>query len=345
MSLGAIIVSIACLNAWILTTSRLPYAMAKDRLVPGAFGEISSRFRTPTKSLAFQAVFAFFIAVLGTYMGAVLLLMANALILYALCAIAVIKLKKKPIERTVNLPVIVPIIALAICVILLTQIPPALILSSLIIMGFGVPAYVLVRIKYDRKFVENLYNRLSFFYDALSPFWYGSGKREKVIVNASVKKGDIVLDYGCATGADIPELSRIVGKTGKIVAVDISVKQLEKGVRKAEKIKTLPNVAFVKEEENIMPFEPDTFDVVLSVGVLSFQEDPSMLIEMFRKVLKHGGRLSILEFGRVIFFPAPKYLKSDDALKGLFKKAGFKDVNIERVGGLLFEYFYIMAKR
>jgi len=139
------------------------------------------------------------------------------------------------------------------------------------------------------------------------------------------------------------ELAKMAGHDGKIVAVDISIKQLERGVEKVKKLPGMPNVVFVKEEEEPMPFEPGTFDVIISVGVLSYQEDPTALLRGFRRVLKRGGRISILDFGRVLFFPGPKYLKSTDTIKNTFKRARFKEVNIEKRSGLFCEYYYITA--
>ena len=346
VALGAIILSMACMNALVLTTSRIPYAMAKDKLFLESFSQLSSRFRTPGKSLLIQAAFGFFIALLGSYEGSIFLLMSNSLILYAMCAFAVIKLKSKPVERLVDLHIGVPISAMIICLFFLIQVPVLPLFSGLLLILFGIPLYTLIKVQYDKKFVENFYDTFSFLYDILSPIWYGSGKREKVILNAKVKERDIVLDYGCATGADVLDLGKIVGKNGKIVAVDISIKQLEKGVEKLRKLPGIPgNIAFVKEDEQPVPFEPSTFDVIISVGVLSYKEQPTELLRMLRKALKKGGRVSILDFGRVMIFPRPKYLKSQESIKETFKKAGFKQINIEKVGGLLFEYYYITAKR
>jgi amino acid transporter len=343
MTVGALVVSLACLNAWILTTARLPYAMAKDKLFLESFGNISKRFRTPTRSLMAQAGFAFLIAMIGNYEGAVFLLMVNALFLYALCAFSVIKLKKKPIDRMVNLPVGVPLLALGICLVFLLLIPPPIMISGLMLIALGIPMYTLIRLRYDTKFVEKFYNTFSPLYDILSPLWYGSGRREKVITNALAKPGDIVLDYGCATGSDILGLSKIVGNNGKIVAIDISEKQLEKCVEKVKKIPGMPNVVCVKEGEKLVPFEARTFDVVISVGVLSYQEDPVLLLSELRKVMKKGARISILDFGRILLFPRHKYLKSHSTIKNTFKSAKFKEINIEKISGLFCEYFYITA--
>ncbi|MBN2330339.1 MAG: amino acid permease [Candidatus Aenigmarchaeota archaeon] len=343
MTGGALIVSLAVLNAWILTTARLPYAMAKDKLFLRSFGEINKKFRTPGKSLLVQAAFAFFISITGSYAGSVFLLMANALILYALCALSVIMLKKKPIDRLVDFPVIVPLMALILCLVLLTQIPVLLMLMGLLLIAFGIPLYALIRMQYDKKAVEKFYNSFSFLYDILSPIWYGKGRREKVILKAQVKRGDIILDYGCATGSDVLGLADQAGKEGKIVAVDISVKQLQRSVEKAKKLPGLPNVVFVKEGMECVPFEPETFDAVISVGVLSYQQDPSALLKFLRKAMKKGARLSIMDFGRVLLFPGPEYLKSMENIKDTFKKAGFKEIIVEKDSGLFCEYYYITA--
>ncbi len=343
MTGGAIIVSLACLNAWILTTARVPYAMAKDRLFLPSFGNISRRFNTPSKSLLVQAVIAFMIALTGSYEGAVFLLMANALILYALCALSVIKLKKKPVDRLIDLPVAIPAMAFIMCIIFLTQIPLLLLLSGLMLIAFGVPIYTMIRVTYDREFLERFYNTFSPLYDVLSPLWYGKGRREKVILNAEVRPGNIVLDYGCATGADVLNLAKKVGNDGKIVAIDISIKQLERSVKKAKRLPGHPNVVFVKEEKELMPFESSTFDRIISVGVLSYQDDPTELLKEFRRVLRKEGRLSILDFGRALFVPKAKYLKSTDSIKKAFNSAGFKEIKVEKSSSLSAEYYYITA--
>ncbi len=345
MTGGAIIVSLACLNAWILTTARVPYAMAKDRLFLESFSKVDRRFNTPSRSLLVQAIIAFIIALTGSYEGAVLLLMANALILYALCALAVIKLKKKPVDRLIDLPVVIPGMAFVLCMILLTQIPFELLLSGLMLIACGIPIYTMIRVTYDKKFLEKFYNTFSPLYDVVSPLWYGKGRREKVIEMADVNPGDIVLDYGCATGSDVLYLAEKVGSDGKIVAIDISLKQLERSVQKVKNLPGHPNVVFVKEEKELMPFENMTFDKIISVGVLSYQNDPTELLKEFRRVLRKGGKVSILDFGRALFVPKAKYLKSNEAIRKTFNNAGFKEINVEKASSMSAEFYYITAEK
>ena len=158
-----------------------------------------------------------------------------------------------------------------------------------------------------------------------------------------MRPGDIVLDYGCATGADVLSLAEKVGSDGKIVAIDISIKQLERSVKKAKSLPGHPNVVFVKEEKELMPFDGATFDRIISVGVLSYQDDPGELLKEFRRVLRNGGRLSILDFGRALFVPKAKYLKSTESIKKAFNSAGFKEISVEKASSFSAEYYYITA--
>lgn len=344
MALGAIVVKMACLNAWTLTTARIPYAMAKDKLFLSFFKSVHHKFRTPDKSLLVQAFFAFAIALSGTFRGAIFLLMSNALILYMLCAVAVIKLKSSPRRRTHDFHMSLPVVALAACIIFFTQIPIPLILSGVGLILIGIPTYILVKIQYDKRFIERFFDRFSILYDFITPLWYGKDKKSMLMRGLGPIKGKTVLDYGCATGENSIELSRRVGRKGRVVALDISVKQIERGVRKTQRLAHLPNIIFVKEEKDA-PFPASTFDAIVSVGILSYQDKPALLMKKFRKMLKKGGSISLLDFGRILFFPPPKHLKSVKTVERIFKKSGFKDITVKKVGGPLGKYYFITARK
>src|SRR5512138_1264458 len=55
------------------------------------------------------------------------------------------------------------------------------------------------------------------------------------ILGPFVKDGDTVLDVGCGPGFFTVPMARLVGPLGRVVAVDIQEKMLEKARRKAEK--------------------------------------------------------------------------------------------------------------
>ncbi|MGQ0535924.1 MAG: APC family permease [Methanobacteriota archaeon] len=60
-------------NAYILTSPRIFYALARDRAFPDAFGKLHTEHRTPTYGLWYQAVWASLLALSGTYVELVLI--------------------------------------------------------------------------------------------------------------------------------------------------------------------------------------------------------------------------------------------------------------------------------
>ncbi len=57
VSLAALIAFISTANAGILSSSRVPFAMAKDALLPRYFSRVSKKFHTPHVSIAFTGIF------------------------------------------------------------------------------------------------------------------------------------------------------------------------------------------------------------------------------------------------------------------------------------------------
>lgn len=85
----------------------------------------------------------------------------------------------------------------------------------------------------------------------------------------------------------------------------------------------------------VMPFENESFDVVLSTEVLEHVPDPYIYMAEVRRVLKPGG---------VFFFTVPfmmslhevphdYYRYTPFALELIFKKAGFESIKIKPMGG------------
>ncbi|WP_426092174.1 class I SAM-dependent methyltransferase [Flavobacterium sp. DSR3-2] len=84
-----------------------------------------------------------------------------------------------------------------------------------------------------------------------------------------------------------------------------------------------------------MPFESDTFDVVLSTEVLEHVLNPDVYLLEVKRVLKPGG----IFFFTVPFLmslhevPFDYYRYTPYALEEIFKKVGFTDVKIKPMGG------------
>ncbi len=337
IAVGGVLINASALNSWILTAARLPYAMAKQGIFLKYFLKLS-KHGTPSRSLALQAVFSSLIVLGGTYENSVLLLLSNALILYVLNFLALIKLKKKIKDAAFKLPIAIPVISIIFLLFLLSQINLFILFSGVMILLLGIPAYVLIKLTTDIAFIEKFYDSFSALFYFMQPLWYGKGEREKVLRNAKLSKSSVVLDYGCGSGYTTAEIAK---RSKKVLAVDISRKQLERAIKN---LSGVDNVIFLKESE-MGRFKPSTFDrIVCSIAMDHFTKPQKQLSQLSR-VLKRGGVASFLAFGNSLGIMPKEFLRHDSSVKRVFENAGFSKISIERVKRLGSEYIYMTAKK
>lgn len=89
-----------------------------------------------------------------------------------------------------------------------------------------------------------------------------------------------VLDIGCGTGRAIPELKH---RGGEVVAADLSAKMLDLTSKKFPGIKTV--VADIED----LPFEDESFDMVVAMFVVVHLGDLQRAFDEAYRVLKNGG--------------------------------------------------------
>lgn len=156
---------------------------------------------------------------------------------------------------------------------------------------------------------------------------------------ASLKKGETVLDLGSGAGFDAFLSANRVGKTGKVIGVDMTAEMIEKARENARK-DDYKNVEFRLGEIENLPVADNSVDVIISNCVINLSPDkPRVFQEAFR-VLKSGGRLMVSDM--VLLNKLPKSIKEsveayvgciagasmkEDYLK-MIEEAGFKSVTV-----------------
>jgi demethylmenaquinone methyltransferase / 2-methoxy-6-polyprenyl-1,4-benzoquinol methylase len=136
--------------------------------------------------------------------------------------------------------------------------------------------------------VRRMFDRIAPVYDTMNRLMSaGLDQRwRRIAAEAAVRPGDRVLDACCGTG-DLALAAHAVG--GRVTGLDFSERMLERAARKSEEVEWMRGDALQ------LPFDDGSFDAVtVGFGVRNLEDLGNGLGE-FRRVLRPGGRLAVLE--------------------------------------------------
>jgi ubiquinone/menaquinone biosynthesis C-methylase UbiE len=128
--------------------------------------------------------------------------------------------------------------------------------------------------------------RLRALHGIYSPFAQG------VLVDAGLKAGMNVADFGCGVGMTTRMLAEMVGPTGHVTGVDFSAAQVQEA-RKIAARERLGNVTFVQADACKTGLPRASFDLVYCRFLLLHLPDPAACIQEMLAVLRPGGILVI----------------------------------------------------
>src|SRR5438128_4035898 len=88
----------------------------------------------------------------------------------------------------------------------------------------------------------------------------------------ALEPGERVLDLGCGAGTDSLVAAQMVGPEGHVSGIDMTPEMLAKARAAADELGAV-NVEFVEGEIERLPFAEESFDVVISNGVVDLVPD------------------------------------------------------------------------
>ena len=141
------------------------------------------------------------------------------------------------------------------------------------------------------EFVDRLFDRGAKHYDGIVDWGFlrsGAGYRRWVQQRHGLKRGDQVLDVACGTGLVALEAMKILGTAENITCLDPS-----EGMLAVARTK-LP-ARFVQGRAEQMPLPDNSFDFLTMGYALRHVSDLEVTFREYRRVLKPGGKLLILE--------------------------------------------------
>ena len=176
--------------------------------------------------------------------------------------------------------------------------------------------------------IKRIYTRRARFYDISEKIYALFGFREekyrRIAINKlNLQEGDLVVDLGCGTGKNFSQIQEIIGPTGKIIGVDLTLPMLQQAQRKVTKF-GWKNVSLVEADMSEYLF-PENVDAVLSTFALSFCEKYDTVIKQVQSHLRDDGRIVVADmqwnqtlpkwFMRLFILSARPFGVSEDTLK------------------------------
>ena len=363
--LGVVLVSISASAGWPIVGSRLIRAMSADKLFPKHFAVLHPKHRSPYRAVYFQTiavlVFSWFIfrGYLvnwnNPYRTIYLIYIVISMIILSLVLLAVPILRKKEakLKRPFKAPLgkVLPFVFVAGFIYLIfnwIKIEGGVAWSILKLTAsfiiVGVPFYFLVEMFYSKKAIVGVNEYLSYFVLLGEKLFFPFSIRNKILKGLGNLKGKVILEYGCSVGTLTRKLARKVTEKGKIYALNLSEKKVE---ITSKRTRHLPHVS-VHHHPYLNDFKlkfPGKADRVISVGMLSYMQNPKKILTSLAKKVNHKAEIIFVDFDKFFYIvPNVAWITDDKKLVAMFKEAGF-NVKVEKKRGLLWTYIIISGKK
>jgi ubiquinone/menaquinone biosynthesis C-methylase UbiE len=176
------------------------------------------------------------------------------------------------------------------------------------------------------------HDKIAESWDDIRADYFGLRVRNRALAGL-IPAGWTVADIGCGTGWLLLAVAPLVKKA---IGVDNSAEMLRVARRKAKE-RGLKNIDFIQSSMDEIPLKDGALDGLTASIVLHHSPDPAGTIAEWGRILKSGGKISIVELEK----HEHEWLRDEMAdiwlgfepkeLKGFFRGAGFERISVESI--------------
>ncbi|MGE5341428.1 MAG: bifunctional demethylmenaquinone methyltransferase/2-methoxy-6-polyprenyl-1,4-benzoquinol methylase UbiE [Candidatus Omnitrophota bacterium] len=151
----------------------------------------------------------------------------------------------------------------------------------------------------EKKVSFKLFDRIYKHYDLLNHVFslgMDEGWRSRLSAQLGKKDHPKILDLASGTGDVALRLLKDNPDLPRIYACDKSRNMMVRGRQKAMKKKFASRLVFVQADAENLPFPDHTFDAITMAFGIRNMPDPPIVLSEIRRILKKGGKVTILEF-------------------------------------------------
>lgn len=194
-------------------------------------------------------------------------------------------------------------------------------------------------IQLKTKYQEVYLNKMTHKFDAKNKHKLDNEQRkellppEQTLISLGLEEGAIVADIGCGIGYFTIPASKIVGESGKILAMDILPEMLSDVEVKINE-DNISNIELVLTEENDLKVEDNKVTFAFISLVLHEANEKEKFISEIKRIISPEGKIAIVEWEKVSseFGPPIDHRLDRIYLTKMLDSLGFSNISTIDIG-------------
>ena len=333
--------------AWIITTPRLIFALARDGLLPKSLEKIHPKFQTPYIAIFVQAILSGLIILSGSYALLLELVLPLAIFMYSMVvmSVTILRFTQPEIERTFKVPFgkFLPVVLGLTLMFLMGGIEPITTATGAMFIALGIPLYLMRAVENKPLIVQKLLDSSALLQKLSYNLFVKPKTHKQILKHFEGFENRKILNLGASPGELAKDLSKLVGPGGKILASDVSRRSLEQATKLAQK-HGLENVEFILEDgekRHNLHRKVHSLHGATSIGLLGYLIEPEKVMKALSLRMAKKGRIYFIDYDKVFkIFRAPEWLRDDKQIQKIFSDAGFR-ITITRNKGFFWDTIHI----